>query len=149
MDFKKYKHKIEEKVKFHEVDMMGVVNNAIYFSYFEDARMAYLKYLKDNYDLGEMMEEDSFFIMAHNEINYLLPAKYDEELIVYTKIEWIKITSIGFNHVVVNKISNKTIAIGHGVMVHIKLSTKKKQNLPTSFISAIEDFEKGVIKMKN
>ena len=45
MNYKKYKHKITETVKFHEIDMMGVVNNAVYFNYFEDARMDYLQFL--------------------------------------------------------------------------------------------------------
>ena len=146
MDYKKYKHVITEKVKFHEIDMMGVVNNAIYFNYFEDARMSYLQYLKDNYDLGKMMENDSFFIMAHNEIDYLYPAFYDDELIIYTKIEWIKNTSIGFKHIVVNKKNEKILANGKGVMVHIKLSTKEKQNLPTSFVSSIQNYEEGELK---
>lgn len=148
MEYKKYKHKITEKVKFHEIDMMGVVNNAVYFNYFEDARMDYLQFLKGNYDLGDMMEGDSFFIMAHNEIDYLSPAQYDDELIVYTKIEWIKNTSIGFKHTIVNKKNDNTIAIGAGVMVHIKLSTKEKQNLPVSFITAIQEFEEGVLKKR-
>ena len=92
MDYTNYKSKIYETVKFHEVDLMGVVNNAVYFSYFEDARMEYLQLLKDNYKLDGILEQDSFFIMAHNEIDYLLPAEYKDELTVYTKIDWIKNT---------------------------------------------------------
>ncbi|MBU0475713.1 MAG: acyl-CoA thioesterase [Bacteroidetes bacterium] len=146
MDLTTFHHSIKEKVKFHEVDFMKVVNNAVYFNYFEDARVKYLQDLKAKYNLSEIMTEDSFFIMAHNEIDYLFPAIFDDELIVYTKIEWIKNTSFSFKHIILNEKDGETIAIGGGIFVHIKLSTKEKQNLPLSLISAIQDFEKGVLK---
>jgi acyl-CoA thioester hydrolase len=149
LDIASYNHTIDEKVKFHEVDMMGVVNNAVYLNYFEDARVKYLQDIKSKYNLSEIMENDSFFIMAHNEVDYLIPALFDDELIVYTKIEWIKNTSFGFKHIVKNKITNSIIATGGGILVHIKLSTKEKQNLPVSFVSAIQDFEKGVLKKRD
>lgn len=149
MERKNYKHKIIEKVKFHEVDMMGIVNNAVYLNYFEDARIDYLQVLKNKYNLDKLMEGNSFFIMAHNEIDYLLPATFDDELTIYTKIEWIKNSSFGFKHVIYNEKNQQTIASGCGVMVHIKLSTKEKQKLPQEFISAIRDFEEGVLKKRD
>ena len=148
IDLSLFHHTIKEKVKFHEVDMMGVVNNAVYLNYFEDARVKYLQDLKVKYKLTEIMEGDSFFIMARNEINYLLPATFDDVLIVHTKIEWIKNTSFSFKHIIINEKDNSTIAVGGGILVHIKLSTKEKQTLPSSFVSAIQDFENGVLKKR-
>ena len=148
MNYKNYKSKTYQTVKFHEVDMMGVVNNAVYFSYFEDARMSYLEKLKENYNLDELFENDTYFIMAHNEIDYKLPAEYNDKLIIHTKLDWIKNTSICFMHTIVNEKNENVIAIGAGVMVHIKLSTKEKQMLPQVFISAIQDFEEGVLKKR-
>jgi len=147
-DLAMFHHTIKEKVKFHQVDMMNVMNNAVYFNYFEDARVQYLRDLKSKYQLDEIMEGDSFFIMARNEINYLIPATFDDELSVHTKIEWIKNTSFCFKHVITNENNNSTIAVGGGILVHIKLSTKEKQNLPSSFISAIQDYENGVLKKR-
>ena len=51
MDISNYKHKIIEVVKFHEVDMLGVCNNAVYFNYFEDARIKYIQDLKRYFGL--------------------------------------------------------------------------------------------------
>ena len=72
-DIKNFNHKIVEVVKFHEVDLMGICNNAVYFNYFEDARVKYLQDLKKNYRLLEIMEGDSFFItiMHNSKINKL------------------------------------------------------------------------------
>lgn len=148
IDIAAFKHVIKEKVKFHEVDMMKVVNNAVYLNYFEDARVIYLQNLKTKYELKDILEGDSFFIMARNEIDYLQPATFDDELNVYTKIEWIKNTSFCFKHVIKNEITDEVITVGSGVMVHIKLSTKEKQQLPSSFIKAIQNYEDGILKMR-
>jgi len=85
--------------------------------------------------------------MAHNEIDYINSAKFDDNLIVHTRIEWIKNTSFSFKHIVINEQNNKIIAIGGGIFVHIKLSTKEKQNLPESLIMAIQNFESEVHKI--
>jgi acyl-CoA thioester hydrolase len=125
MQLLNYKHKIKETVKFHEVDLLGVCNNAVYFNYFEDARIKYLQDLKKNYNIKDILEGDLFFIMAHNHCDYLLPATLDDELEVLTKIKLIKNTSFEFEHIVINSTTKDTIAKGGGRLVHINKITKK------------------------
>jgi len=149
VDLSSFNHKINELVKFHEVDMMSIVNNAVYFNYFEDARVKYLQDLKVKYNLKEVMENDSFFIMRRNEIEYIEPAQFDDKLIVFTKIDWIKNSSFGFSHVIINEQTKRPIVIGTGILVYIKLSTKEKQHLPTEFYEAVDDFEKDVLIKKD
>ena len=144
MEVSNYKHKIEEEVKFHEVDMMGICNNAVYLNYFEDGRVKYLQNLKHKYKLQTIMEGASFFITARNEIDYIEPALFDEKLNIYTRINYIKNSSFGFRHIVENEKSKKIIAVGIGVFVHINLKTKKSVPLPQEFYDAVLDFEKQV-----
>ena len=144
MDRLSFKHKITEVVKFHEVDMLGVCNNAVYFNYFEDARIKYLQDLKKNYHLSEIMKDDSFFIMAHNYCDYLMPAKLDDELEVLTKVKSIKNSSFEFEHIILNQNTEDIISKGGGILVHINVKSKKSMHLPDEFYKAIQDFEKGV-----
>lgn len=53
MELDEFKHSISEKVKFHEVDMLGVCNNAVYFNYFEDARIKYVQDLVKKFILKD------------------------------------------------------------------------------------------------
>lgn len=46
---KTFSHKINVKVKFHEVEMLGDCNNVVYFNYVEDARIKYLHDLDYKY----------------------------------------------------------------------------------------------------
>lgn len=143
-EIKKYKHETHEKVKFHEVDMMSVCNNAVYFNYFEDARVKYIQDLKREYKLTEILENGLFFIMAHNECDYFTPALFDDELKVLTRIVYVKNTSFGFKHLVVRKSDNNILAAGGGVLVHINFITKEKVDLPKEFYEAVTSFEDEV-----
>ena len=144
-----FKHTIIETVKFHEVDMLGVCNNAVYFNYFEDARIKYIQDLKTKYSLKEILESYSFFIMAHNECDYKEPARLDDELIIYTKIDFVKNSSFGFKHLVEKKNENKIIAEGGGIVVHIDKRTNKSISLPGEFYGAVKDFETAVEILKS
>lgn len=148
MEIRNYNHKITEVVKFHEVDMLGVCNNAVYFNYFEDARIKYIQDLKRNYGLKELLEGNSFFIMVHNVCDYIEPAQLDDELIIYTRIDFIKNSSFGFKHLVEKSNSRKIISRGGGVVVHIDKIKKLTMNLPEEFYSAVQKFENEVQILK-
>ena len=141
MNVEKYKHQIKEKVKFHEVDLLGVVNNAVYFNYFEDARISYLKNLSIKYQFKEFLVGESFFIMVHNEIDYLKSAHLDDNLIVYTKIGKVSKSSFSFEHLILRENDNVEIAKGGGVVVHINKLKKISLPLPEEFHIAVLDFE--------
>ncbi len=136
-----YKHQIGEKIKFHEVDMLEVCNNAVYFTYFEDARLAYLQNLMKLYNLEELMSDNKFFIMAHNNCDYYKPGLLDDELTIHTKIEFVKNSSFGFRHLVERNSDGEIIASGGGVMVYILKDSKMPFPLPKGFVEAVRDFE--------
>lgn len=142
-------HKIIEVVKFHEVDLLGVCNNAVYFNYFEDARLKYTHDLKANYKLKEFLEDESLFIMVHNDCDYFESAHLDDELTVHTKIEFVKNSSFGFKHLVEKNTTGKIIAAGDGIVVHINKSTQEPRPLPKEFYDAVSDYEKSVDILKN
>ena len=144
MEISDFKHKITVVVRFHEVDMLGVCNNAVYINYFETARLEYIK------AAGLMPEKGIFsdgrlFFMVRNEINYSDHAYFDDELEVYTKISYIKNSSFGFDHLIVKKKSGKVIVDGKGVIVHVDPKTRKSINLETEFIEKIKRFEPSVV----
>ena len=141
MDFSKYKHRIIETVKFHEVDMLGVCNNAVYFNYFEDARIKYLQDISKKYSFKEFLIGNSFVIMAHNEIDYIKSAHLDDVLCVYTKVGKVSKRSFSFEHVIYRESDQEVIAKGSGVLVHINNETKKSQPLPDEFHRAILNYE--------
>lgn len=143
MNPKDFKHKITVAVRFHEVDMLGVCNNAVYINYFETARLEYIK------AAGLMPEQGIFsdgklFFMVRNEINYRDHAFYDDELDVYSKVSYIKNSSFGFDHIIVKRKTGNIIVDGKGVIVQVDPRTRKSINLEKSFVEKIKSFEPDV-----
>ncbi len=148
MEITNFKHKITIKVRFNEVDMLGVCNNAVYITYFEEARLQYFK------ELGLIPKEGIFsngklFYVVRNEINYKDHARFDEELNIYSKISFIKNSSFGFEHLIVKSKENIIVADGKGVIVYVDPSTKKSTSLSKEFYEKISEFEDEVEIMKD
>lgn len=143
MKIKDFTHKTTVKVRFHEVDMLGVCNNAVYINYFETARLEYIK-AAGLIPEGGIFSDGNLFFMVRNEINYLGHSYFDDELDVYSKISYIKNSSFGYDHIIVNKKSEKIVVDGKGVVVFVDPKTRKSTPLKNEFIEKIKKFEPGV-----
>jgi acyl-CoA thioester hydrolase len=71
-------------------------------------------------------------------------ARFDDELNIYTRIEYIKKSSIGFEHIVENAKTKKIIAEGKGVLVHVDPITRKSSPIPENYIAIVREYEKEV-----
>ncbi|HKJ81675.1 MAG TPA: thioesterase family protein [Ignavibacteriaceae bacterium] len=143
--FKKenFKHIYKVKVRFNEVDMLSILNNAVYFNFFEQARIHYIK------DAGLLPEKGIFsdnrlYYMARNEINYIKPAFFDDELNIYTRISYIKNSSFGYEHIVEREKDGELLAEGKGVLVHVDPVTKRSTKLSDEFYAKVLQFDPGV-----
>ncbi len=143
-----FKHKITVAVRFNEVDMLGVCNNAVFINYFEHARLQYIK-KADLFDGKSIFSGGKLFFVVRNEINYFDHARYDDQLNIYTRISYIKNSSFGFEHLVELAGSNKIIADGKGVIVQVDPATRKSAPFNKNFYDKIIRFEGNVQILKN
>lgn len=137
---KDFKHKYTVTVRFNEVDMLSVCNNAVYLNYLETGRLEYIK-------AAELMPENGIFsdsklyFMVRNEINYRDHAYYDDVLDVYSRLSYIKNSSFGFDHLIVKQKTGTVIVDGKGVVVYVDSKTRKSIPLPDTFIQKVKTFE--------
>ena len=143
MTSKDFKHKYTVAVRFHEVDMLGVCNNAVYINFFETGRLEYIKAAGLMPEKG-IFSDGKIFFMVRNEINYRSHAYYDDVLEVYSKISYIKNSSFGYDHLIVKQKGGEIIVDGKGVVVYVDLKTRKSISLPDSFIQKVKAFELSV-----
>jgi acyl-CoA thioester hydrolase len=133
-------HKYTVTVRFHEVDMLGVCNNAVYINFFETARLEYIKAAGLMPEKG-IFSDGKIFFMVRNEINYRSHAYYDDVLEVYSRISYIKNSSFGYDHLIVKQKSGKVVVDGIGVVVFVDPKTRKSTSLPDSFVEKVKSFE--------
>lgn len=140
---KDFKHKYTVTVRFHEIDMLGVCNNAVYINFFETARLEYIKAAGLMPEKG-IFSDGKIFFMVRNEINYRSHAYYDDELEIYSRISFIKNSSFGYDHLIVKQKTGEIIVDGKGVVVLVDPNTKKSSLLPANFIQKVKSFEPSV-----
>ncbi len=143
-DVSKFPVKLELQVRSYEVDFQNVVNNAVYFNYFELARIDYRKKMGYSLNPNGTFSDGLLFFVAHNECDYFSPAYLDNELIIYTRIDYIKNSSLNFEHLIYNKSTEQFIARGSGVIVNVDPITMNPSAIPDSMIEEIRAFDKEV-----
>ncbi len=143
-DVSKFPVKLEINVRSYEVDFQNVVNNAVYFNYFELARIDYRKKMGYSLNPNGTFSDGLLFFVAHNECDYFSPAYLDNELIIYTRIDYIKNSSLNFEHLIYNKTTQQFIARGSGVIVNVDPLTMSPVPIPETKIEEIKTFDKAV-----
>jgi acyl-CoA thioester hydrolase len=118
-DVSKFPVQLEIQVRSYEVDFQNVVNNAVYFNYFELARIDYRKKMGYTLNPNGTFSDGLLFFVAHNECDYFAPAYIENELIIYTRIDYIRNSSLNFEHLIFNKSTDQFIARGSGVIVNV------------------------------
>jgi acyl-CoA thioester hydrolase len=140
-DKNSFKHIIQTRVRTWEVDFLGVVHNSNFLRFMEAGRLEYRRSF--GYDLSPSRSSSDGLkvFVAHNAIDYLSTAAFDDLLNIYTRVAWIKNSSFCFEHIVEKDIDKSNIAIGICIIVNVDYKTNKPVDLPEKFINEIMEFE--------
>jgi acyl-CoA thioester hydrolase len=124
------------EVRFKDVDAMGHVNNAVYFTYFENARIAYWRALGKDRPRGEVS-----YVLARAECDFKSPATMEDELICHTRIASFGRTSFAFEFLIDDLRSGRAVASGRTVQVLYDYGAKKSLPLDPDLKARIRAFE--------
>ncbi len=136
-ELKDYPVVVTIPVAWGEMDALGHVNNAMYFRYFETARMIYL----ERAGLLEIMKEILIGpILARTSCTFRVPIYYPDTLEVGTRVKTIGNTHFNMEYLVVSK-KHGVSAYGDGVIVTFDYSKNTKAPVPDPIMRAIEKLE--------
>lgn len=85
---------IAKKIYYHDTDCGGVVYYANYLKYFEEARTEL--FLDRGINIEELSRNNIWFVVRKVEINYRSPARYADEILVFTELAKVKNVSLDF-----------------------------------------------------
>lgn len=109
-------------VRFSDLDIYGIVNNAVIISYLEYARIEYLKHLRLMQDWMDMRNPVAP-VLADIQCDYVKPIQYDDELLIYVKVEKIGTSSVDIHYL--GKNNEEIVFTGRSTMVQIDKKTGK------------------------
>jgi len=121
-------HKIEHSVIYGDTDAGQVVYYANYFRWFESGRREIMRSLKIDY-IG-LNKKNIITPVVEAHCNYFHPARYDDVVVVETKIAGIKEKSIKFENRVFRKKDRKLLAEGYTINVFVDKKKMKSIKIP-------------------
>src|SRR3954462_12585710 len=89
----------EIKLDWSEMDLFGHINNVAYFKYVQAARVNYLELAGIN---TADPENKLSFAVAASSCQFKKPLYFPGNIVVKTKTDWIKNTSLQLTHVILN-----------------------------------------------
>ncbi|MGD1210975.1 MAG: thioesterase family protein [Candidatus Acidiferrales bacterium] len=119
------------RVRYAETDQMGVVYYGNYFTWFEIGRVEFCRQLGLEYKQMEI-EDDSFIVVAKASCRYKRPARFDEVLIVRTRVTQSQRRMIRFAYEILHQASGELLATGetlHVICDHLG----KPKSLPEKY----------------
>ena len=88
-----YRFSLPRSVEFRDIDVAGHVNNAVYLTYLETARIAYLCEV-----LGADFAYEISLILAHISVDFRSPARFPETLAVTARVPRVGTKSFDMEH---------------------------------------------------
>ena len=142
MERSKCKHTVQVRVRNYEVDWQGIVHNALYLQYFEVGRIEYLKAIGMKLDFSSV-NKGARVVLVRNEINYKSPARFDDLLIVSSRVSYIRNTSFTFEGFLEDSASGRSIAENTAIHVWLDPRSGEPMSVPDEFRTAVTRFEGG------
>jgi acyl-CoA thioester hydrolase len=125
------------RVRYGETDRMGYLHHGTYPMYFEVGRTELLRHLGLSY---KAMEDDGILLPVREiKVRYLLPALYDDELIVKTFIRKKPSVKIEFEYEVYN-LKDELLCKAESCLVFVDSFTRKPIRMPEYFWDLVKSY---------
>ena len=129
---------VEIPVQWGDMDAYGHVNNAVFFRYFESARIAYLEQCGfiESYDQHKIGA-----ILHSTECRFRQALRHPDTVLIGARAIQIEEDRFTMGYAVVSRVHNDIVAEGRGVVVSFDYVDRKKVPLPKTVRDGIARLE--------
>ena len=133
----KFNYKTNIHLRFIDFDMMGHVNNSVYFTYLEIARTKYWE------EIIRWDWKQTGIVIAHAELDYIQPILMNDKIAIHVKTSRIGETSFDLDYQIVKIKGNEEVICSKGktVCISIDYATKKPTSIPIAEKQKMMGFE--------
>ncbi|MFC6717562.1 acyl-CoA thioesterase [Natrialbaceae archaeon GCM10025810] len=129
----------ENRVRFAETDMQGVVFYGEYFTYQDEAVSAFLRAIDYHYD--RMVERGWQIHVVNAELDYRAGARFEDVVVNEIRVAAFGTSSVTFEHRARRRTDDRTLAEGTVTHVAVDVETGDVTPIPDDFREAVADFE--------
>lgn len=132
-----FEHISTLRVRYGETDQMGYCYYGNYAQYFEVGRVEAMREVGMSY---KSLEEKGVMLPVSDfKVKYKSPAKYDDLLLITTKIVEIRGARIIFEYIIHNE-KQELVAEAETTLVFVSKETMRPISPPNEFISVVEKY---------
>jgi len=138
-----FKHKFPIQIRFKDIDKMGHVNNAVYLTFIETARVHYFDSVVGH---GNKWSHQVGLILARTEIDYKAPVFLRDSIVVYTRCSRIGTKSITIDWAIVRENTPKEEIVAKGISVLVCYDYEQNTTIavPDEHRQLLEAYERVV-----
>jgi acyl-CoA thioester hydrolase len=131
---------VKVRVIYADTDAMGIVYHTNYIKWFEIGRTELLR--NSGVVYADLESQGYQLPLTEVYCNYLLPARYDQILIVETELEMMRRASMKFGYVIWDEDKEKRLVEGYTVHACVN-SDGKIVRIPSNIIVKINECQGG------
>lgn len=120
-------HWTEIEVRFRDLDPLNHVNNAVFNTYFEEARIDFIQTIPE---FSRSMQKGFSFVLVHLEVDYIQPVFLEETVIVGSSVEEFGNSSINGIQAIYDKKSHTLKAVAKTTGVWYNLDKQRPARIP-------------------
>ena len=140
--------KLTIQIRWRDLDPLGHVNNAVYLTYFELARLAYIRAVLGAdapIDRRTLLPADFQFILAEVTCHYRSPATLGDQLAATIWVAQVGRKSFVFEYRINDEVSGRLVAEGCSTQVWFDYAAGESRTVPTQIVTRMEELQRAPI----
>lgn len=122
-----FPHWTKISIRFRDLDPLNHVNNAIFNTYYEEAR---INFIQEVNQLADQLKNGYSFVLANIEIAFINPVNYPAELLIGSGIRSMGNTSITSFQAIYTVDDKKLVSVAEAHGVWFDLSKQRPSQIP-------------------
>lgn len=132
-----FKHSVKVQMRFNDIDMLGHLNNSVYFSYFDIGKADYFNTIRGTKNHWGKLD----IVIANVNCDFIAPTYYTESIAVKTQVTHFHNKSFHVLQALMNETTGQIKALCRSVMVGFDPATGTSAPLSQEWKDAITNYE--------
>ncbi|HEX6982778.1 MAG TPA: thioesterase family protein [Balneolaceae bacterium] len=114
-------------IRFRDLDPLNHVNNAIFSTYYEEARIHFIRQVPD---FADQLRNGYSFVLAGLKIDFVRPVEYPADLLIGSGIKSLGNTSISSFQAIYTSDNKRLVSVAEAHGVWFDLKKQRASRLP-------------------
>lgn len=134
-----YKNRLPIQLRFNDIDVVGHVNNSVYFNFFDLGKTAYFEAVRG----GHIDWSTTDIVIRKIDADFMAPTFYRDQIEVDTAVVKIGNKSIQLEQRIIDTRTNMVKCVCRTVMVGFDRETNSAQEISSCWKEAIRAYEQN------